>query len=296
MNAPAALGDTSRLRGGPIMRYGGKGHIPSRLLPRFPRAKLYAEPFFGAGSVFYALPPGTYERHAVNDLDRSITTFFRCLRDRPDDLVRVCEATPYARDEFIACLEPSNDELEEARRVWVRSRQGFSGNATTAGDWSRTSGDGTSWNPSKASSRLRALGSYAARLRDVAIDNVDAAAFVRSWGKPGAFLYCDPPYVHEGRCRGGGGGKGWYAHEMTDADHRRLAASLREAVEKGAKVAVSGYATPLYDELFAGWRTFSFDTPSSAAHAGATRRTEVLWMSYPAGDEIGATPPRLELA
>lgn len=92
------------------------------LVPHFAPARVYAEPFFGAGSVFYRIPPGTYEREAVNDLDASLVTFFRVLRDRTDELLRACELTPYARDEFAAALAHSDDPLEEARRVWVRHR------------------------------------------------------------------------------------------------------------------------------------------------------------------------------
>lgn len=108
--------DTSGLVGGPIKRNGAKGKVAPYLVPHFAPARVYAEAFFGAGSVFYRLAPDVYERIAVNDLDRSIVTFFRVLRDRTDDLVRACEFTPYARDEFIAALERSDDDLEEARR------------------------------------------------------------------------------------------------------------------------------------------------------------------------------------
>ena len=278
--------DTSGLVGGPIIRYGGKGRIAQHLLPHFAPAKVYAEPFFGAGSVFYRIPPGTYEREAVNDLDASIVTFFRVLRDRADDLVRVCEATPYARDEFAACLARSDDPLEEARRVWVRTRQGFSGNADSAANWARNVGAENigAWNPRKMNTKLDALRTYAARLRSVAIDNIDAVEFVERWGQRETFVYADPPYVHESRS--GGGEQTDYAHEMTDDDHRRVAASLRAAVERGAKVAVSGYASPLYDELFAGWRTVTLDVAAYAARGDVSRRTEVLWMSYPAAESF----------
>jgi len=279
--------DTSGLVGGPIIRYGGKGRIAQHLLPHFAPAKVYAEPFFGAGSVFYRIPPGTYEREAVNDLDASIVTFFRVLRDRADDLVRVCEATPYARDEFAACLARSDDPLEEARRVWVRTRQGFSGNADSAANWARNVGAENigAWNPRKMNTKLDALRTYAARLRSVAIDNIDAVEFVERWGQRETFVYADPPYVHESRS--GGGEQTDYAHEMTDDDHRRLAAACRGAVERGAKVAVSGYASRLYDELFAGWRTIEVDVPLYGARdTKGQRRTEVLWMSYPAAESF----------
>jgi DNA adenine methylase len=278
--------DTSGLVGGPIKRYGGKGRVAHLLVPHFARAKVYAEPFFGAGSIFYKISPGTYEREAVNDLDASIVTFFRVLRDRTDDLVRVCELTPYARDEFRVALEHSDDPLEEARRVWVRHRQGLAGAATTIGNWGRDPGEVNGWGPTKTESKLRFLKAFASRLRSAEIDNIDAADFIEKWGQSVTFIYCDPPYAPETRT-----GK-TYAHEMTTDDHRRLAAALRAAVDRGAHVAISGYPSALYDELFAGWRVTSVDVSLYGARdTKGQRRTECLWMSYPETEALGYVPP-----
>jgi len=261
----------------PLIRFGGKGKNAHHLIPHFPRAVLYAEPFFGAGGLFFRLPPGMYERETVNDLDASLVTFFRVLRDRPEELQRVVDLTPCARDEFAAALEHSPDELEEARRVFIRSRQGFAGQAGNVGNWGRAAGDVDEWMPTKSVRTADRLPLYARRLRNVAIDSIDGAEFVRKWGKAGTFLYCDPPYVPETRK-----GSGDYRHEMTAEDHRRLAAELHAAVERGAKVALSGYPSALYDELFPGWRCERFDVPlHGTRHPDGARRVECLWMSYP---------------
>lgn len=277
----SAAVDTSRLLGGPLKRYGGKGQNAPLLVPHFARATLYVEPCFGAGSVFYRLPPGTYEREVINDVDRSVVTFFRVLRDRTDELVRACELTPYARDEFATALVHSDDELEEARRVWVRGRQGFAGRSERASNWGRDTGDGHNWNPRQTEAKLDELGRYAARLRGVVIDHVDAAEFVDRWGQRGAFVYVDPPYVasvRKGRA---------YAHEMDEADHRHLATALHHAADQGAHVAISGYPSPLYDELFDGWRSVSVDVPlHGVRNQRGQRRTERLWMSYPPEREL----------
>lgn len=260
--------DTSGLVGGPITRYGGKGINAPRLLPHFAPAKVYVEPFFGAGGMFFRVPPGTYEREAVNDLDASLVTFFRALRDQPDELARVIEATPYARDEFIAALERSPDAIEEARRVWVRGRQGFGGKASCAGDWGRNPGATGPWLPAGADSKRSALATYAARLRRVAIDSIDGCEFIDKWGQEETFCYADPGYV-DTDC---------YEHKV---DHRAFAASCIAAVGRGTKVCVSGYPSALYDDLFAGWRTMEFDVSLKGTRdSTGMRRTEVLWCSY----------------
>ncbi len=274
-------GDTSALVGGPIKRCGGKGQNAPLLLPHFAPAAVYAEAFCGACSVFYRLPPGTYAREAINDRDASLVTFFRVLRDRPADLQRVVDATPYARDEFIAALVRSPDELEEARRVWIRGRQGVAGYAVTPGNWGRDPGDIPSWGPSKTEAKRAALQTYAARLRGVCIDSIDGAEFIDKRARPSTFIYCDPPYVAESRTGD------CYEHEMTDADHRRLAVACHGAVGRGSKVAVSGYPSALYDELFAGWRVESINVPHYGTRAAKRqRRTECLWMSYPEAESF----------
>lgn len=280
----AAL-DTTRLRGGPLQRYGGKGNNAPRIVPHFARAANYAEACLGAGGIFFRVPEGTYARAAVNDLDASIATFFRVLRDQPDELVRQCSLTPYSRSEFVVALDRSDDPMEEARRVWIRGRQGFSGKANCSGDWGRNPTGVKVWLPSSAATKLDALHAYARRLLHVAIDCIDGAEFIAKWGREGTMVYVDPPYVASTR-------KGdAYLHELSDDGHRRFAAACHGAVERGARVAVSGYPSALYDALYAGWRRVDFDVPlKSARRRDGQRRTESLWMSYPASEEIGAGP------
>jgi len=278
----AAL-DTTRLVGGPLQRYGGKGINAPRLVPHFARAESYAEACLGAGGVFFRVPEGVYVRAAVNDLDASLVTFFRVLRDQPDELARQCSLTPYSRSEFVAALVRSDDPLEEARRVWIRGRQGFSGIAVCAGNWGRNPGNNSVWLPSSAVLKLDALHAYARRLLHVAIDCIDGAEFIGKWGREGTMVYVDPPYVASTR-------KGdAYLHELNDDGHRRFAAACHGAVERGARVAVSGYPSALYDALYARWRRVDFDVAQRGRGKTPTeRRTESLWMSYPASEEISA--------
>ena len=58
---------------------------------------------------------------------------------------------------------------------------------------------------------------------------------------------------------------------MSEDDHIRLADELRDL--KGA-VIVSGYPSPLYEDLYAGWER----SECAALAHGAAKRTEVLWM------------------
>lgn len=275
--------------GGPICRFGGKGHIARYIIPHFAKAKVWCEPFFGAGGVFFQLPRGVYERFLVNDLHKRLVNFFRVLRDRPEELKEKCELTLYALDDYVEALVPSLDALEDARRFWVLSRYSFSmiSDNATPGRWIRPS---PKWDLFKIDNARRAevnLHDFAWRLRDVIVDNRDALDFIQAYGEnEHVFIYADPPYVHSAR-----NGVG-YEHEMDEATHERLFVRLINAVAEGAKVAVSGYHNALYDRLFRSWRCVEIETALRARtdqHQKRTTRTEVLWMSYPASEEIGET-------
>ena len=102
---------------------------------------------------------------------------------------------------------------------------------------------------------------------------------------PGVLLYVDPPYL--GGTRSGLN----YKHEMSgEQDHRDLADALCVA---RASVVISGYDSPLYSEMYAGWSRAVINT---ATTQGPRRleRTEVLWSNrlFPQGHlfDLGEAP------
>lgn len=86
-------------------------------------------------------------------------------------------------------------------------------------------------------------------------------------------VYADPPYLLSTRTS-----CSRYAHELSDADHVALAAILARLAADGAAVIVSGYPSPLYDRLYAGWETREFQ----AMTRGGVR-TEKVWLSFTPG-------------
>lgn len=250
----------------------------NQLLPLFPPAAMYVEPFFGGGSVFFAIPPGRYRTMVVNDINREVVTFFRVLRDRPKELERVLRLTPHSADEYATAYNPPVDDLDVARRFWMKTRQSFGGIAKQGNGWARSTPDSPV--PERSASVIERLEEYAYRLsRVIEIENRDAIQVIDSYAKPDAFVYCDPPYVLSSRVD-----EDVYAHEMDDNHHRRFAAACNRAREVGAMVAISGYPNPLYDdELFAGWYRTTFEVALRVAPAEARKgvtRTEALWTSY----------------
>lgn len=262
----------------PALRYyGGKWRIAPWIIGYFPEHVCYVEPFGGGGSILWQKAPSSIE--VYNDLDGEVVNFFRVLRERPEDLLRAIHLTPYSREEFQLAYEPTEDDVERARRLYVLSRQGRG---------SCRKQHNTGWRFEKVLSRGQGLPrewsqvdhleDTVARLKQVMIERDDALAVIDRFDAPGTLFYVDPPYVHSTR----GPSSLWeYQHEMSDDDHRRLAEALHGL--KGMAI-VSGYHSELYSEIFAGWRMVQRETTTDRGLAA----TECLWLSPSVDDRSQA--------
>ncbi|MFN3834157.1 MAG: DNA adenine methylase [Allorhizobium sp.] len=251
----------------PVLRWhGGKWRIAPWVISHFPPHRVYVEPFGGAASVLLQKPRALSEIY--NDLDRDLVRMFRVIREEPTELARAIALSPFARDEYRELYEPADDDLEATRRFIVRSFMGMNskGALTRSGFDART-------NPDGFTSRLRAMvdlpeqiALVAGRFLHVVIENTDAAKLVQRYDRDDALIYLDPPYVAETRS-----GK-YYNHEMTDAAHTALLASIDAS---RAMVIISGYPSELYDNAMRGWHRVE----TKARTDGAKARTEVLWIN-----------------
>jgi DNA adenine methylase len=258
----------------PILRYhGGKWLLAKWIIKNFPKHRVYIEPFGGAGSVLFQKPRCYAE--VYNDLDGELVNVFRCVRDRGLELKSKLELTPFSRDEYKLSFDLCDDPLEQARRTVMRSYMGFGSNSLCreikSGFRSNSNRSGTTpahdWK-----NYPDALVALIERLRGVVIENRDAVELIHRHDGPETLHYCDPPYVHDTRSQKMHGRHG-YNHEMTDDQHRILAAALGGL---SGKVIVSGYHSKLYDEIYSGWRRVE----RKALADGALDRIEVLWMNY----------------
>src|SRR3546814_17290747 len=104
----------------PVIRYhGGKFRLAPWVIQHFPPHRCYVEPFGGAAGVLIQKPRAYAE--VYNDMDGDIVNLFRVLRSQGASamLTEALALTPYARDEFDAAYEPTDDPVERARRPHV---------------------------------------------------------------------------------------------------------------------------------------------------------------------------------
>lgn len=255
----------------PIRYYGGKWRLGNWITAQFPPHTCYVDAFAGGASVLLQKPAATHE--VMNDLNGDVVNFFQVLRRHTEQFIREVELTPYSRLEHRLAHQPTDDPLERARRFYIRCWQSFgSGVGQSMTGWRFVIGrDGSDTTPISTWNQVEHLWEAAARLKLVQIECDDALKVLSRFDAPGTLFYLDPPYVHSTRNDRNVKGKG-YAHEMSDDDHRVLAERARQLA---GMVIVSGYPSPLYDELFAGWERIDCQT----MNVQSTEQTECLWLS-----------------
>lgn len=254
----------------PVLRYhGGKWNLAPWIISHFPPHRIYVEPFGGAASVLLRKPRVYSE--VYNDLYGEVVNLFRVLRNpaQARELIRLVALTPYSRQEFEEAYIADGDPIEQARRTLVRSFLGFGAFSAAGGRTGFRTGFRRS-GPAAANDWRHyppVLAEAVERLRGVTVENRPAVDVIATYDDPTALFYVDPPYPLSTR-----GTNAWYAHEMTDDDHRTLATALHACA---GMVVVSGYACDLYDrELYADWQRVERATHGD----GARDRTEVLWI------------------
>lgn len=264
----------------PVIRYyGGKWRIADWVISHFPRHRCYVEGYGGAGSVLIKKKPARVE--VYNDLNGEMVNLFRVLRDevlaaRLRELLRL---TPYARDEFLACYELSDDPVEQARRTVVLAMQ--SHNPAKAlnrkRNGYRTASSGHHVLPRDFAEHTEALGAITQRLKGMIIENRTARNICEQHDRPTTLHYLDPPYPGSTRSTN----KNYYTHELRGMDaHREL---FEWSNRLSGMVVLSGYQCQEYEDWFggAGWekRTKITQTGAFCGGAKSAAATEVLWLN-----------------
>jgi DNA adenine methylase len=86
----------------PISYYGGKQSMLKHILPIIPEHRIYVEPFFGGGAVFFGKEPSKVE--VINDYNSNVVVFYQQLKTNFAELKKLIDATPYSRDTYKSAL------------------------------------------------------------------------------------------------------------------------------------------------------------------------------------------------
>lgn len=271
----------------PALRWhGGKWRMAPWVISHFPSHRVYVEPFGGAASVMLRKPAIPAE--VYNDLDMTVVTLFRVLRDpvKALELQRRLRLTPFARAEFDWSYEAAVDDIDRAHKTIIRSFMGFGSDSVTR---SCRTGFRTKLSDERAlpsqswSSFWEAVPSFTDRFSGVTIENKPALEIIDRYDMPQTLFYLDPPYLHGTRSSLVGRSKRThgYTHEMSDDDHGQL---LDRINAMSGMCIISGYPSPVYDASLSEWRRVE----RKAMADGARARTEVLWLNPAATEQLAS--------
>jgi DNA adenine methylase len=256
----------------PISYYGGKQSMLKHILPLIPDHKIYVEPFFGGGAVYWAKEPSKTE--VINDVNANIVNFYEVLKHSFFSLRDKIEATLHSRLTYKSAMVIYNcpwlfDRTIRAWAFWVVTNQGFS---CKIGAWGYDRDKRAKTIANKVEAFKEVLTD---RMRTTQVEQNDAHKVIASRDSLETFVYADPPYIDTNQ--------GHYGGYMAEHFKRDLDA----LVAMKGKFLLSTYPSAVLDGYIKkyGWYSRPIDKPLCAGN-GATiskrkRKVEMLTANYP---------------
>lgn len=255
----------------PISYYGGKQRMADIILRLMPAHKIYVEPYFGGGAIFFS--KGKSYLEVINDINGNLVNFYQVMKDRFDELNYEIEHTLYSEElhkkAFNIYKHPRGySKIKRAWAFWMITNNSFS--CKIGGGWKFDNGTGGSHQGVANRNKTVEFKFYKDRLKHVQISQRDALTVINNRNTEDTFLYLDPPYPKSDQ----GHYKGFKISDLIE-----LLNLL--SLFKG-KFILSNYALP---ELvgFANnqkWNILYFDMRLSAAKNTGRRKTEILIANY----------------
>jgi len=220
-----------------LRRLGNKKKVAKLIIPHFPPHKIYIEPFFGAGGMFFQKPKAKY--NIVNDLDSDVFNLFQVVMNQKKELEKAFYMMPIHSDllEYWKVNEETEPIPKALRFLFLSNFTMFGlGGAMRMG-----ASRGTNTNDFYENIELTF-----SMLKNVNFLNDNFVKFFKLYsldnriGKGESsktFIYCDPPYLGTGDN---------YSNSFTEQDTIDLFDTL---IKTGCKFAISEFDNPIILEL-----------------------------------------------
>lgn len=261
----------------PFGYFGSKNKIALQLCRELPKHNCWVEAFCGSAALTLAKPPAPIE--VINDIDSEIVNVFKQLRNNYDELYKVIELTPYAKEELIyARIKDEDDsDLERARKFLVQAMfavNGLFGKEQGGFSYSQSySRNGKDARVSRWYNLKERLEKVVERLRWTRVENKDAIELLEMFvNRPATLVYLDPPYLGD-RAKG-------YANDANDETYHKKMLELANKAK--CMIFISGYENDLYDKFLTkkkGWERRTIDTITKNTKGQGHDRQEIVWMN-----------------
>lgn len=252
---------------------GGKQFLLPELLKRVPKEfEIYWEPFFGGGSLFFALKP---QNAFLSDINYKLINFYVILKDSLPDLIKDLQTHEYTKQYYYNARKEFNHPgiplLREASLFLYFNKTCFNGlyRENQKGEFNTPMG--AYKNPNWCDMQALAFASQA--LQPAYLD-ICSFEEMLPYINSGDFYYLDPPYYKT---------YDKYSKEgFSEAKHRELFDFCVAVHEKGSKFMLSNSNTEfvrnLYDEFNIEEIQNSRSISSKKSNRG--KETELLIRNY----------------
>ena len=297
----------------PVSRVGNKTPILHIIYNLFPlKYGRFIDVFGGSGSVLLG-KPNMDAFEVYNDFDRNLVNLFRCMKDRPQAVIRelgFCNLN--ARDDFEVCKRffdheifddrylaeemeltqimlpsPQAKEIEELRLRYAQDydvRKAALFMKKLRYSYS-SSGKSFSCQPFDIRKLFRLIQQLESRMANVVVENQDFETLVRHYDREDAFFYLDPPYYST---------EDMYDVGFEESDHKRLRWLL--CTIKG-RFLLSYNDCPEIRELYKGFEIFDFTRTHSMAqrYDAGKEFKELLIANYDFYERVKRFPIQMNL-
>lgn len=246
-----------------LLRLGNKQRIAMDIQKYFPQHKIYVEPFFGAGGMFFNKPK--VKHNIVNDLDADVFNLYQVVLNQKEDLMELYKVTPYHSDLSKHWAKHKEYEpLKKAMRFLFLSNFVLNGRGYNLSYGAAACGRRTTEDFKILLDKTFDL------ISGVQFMNVDFRKFFNNFQiretEEQHFIYCDPPYLGTGDN---------YSHSFTEQDSSDLFNLL---IQSKCKFALSEFDHPFIIEQAQrnGLNTIIIGERQNLKN----RRTEILITNY----------------
>lgn len=239
---------------------GGKKLLRKKILEQFPAEYgRYIEVFGGAGWVLFA-EERKVNLEVYNDMDGRLANLFRCVKYHAEALQKELDWALNSREQFFDAKEEARGltDIQRAARFFVLIKESYGTDCRTFAVRGIDLG--------KAADYLRAVSQ---RLKRTVIECVDFERLLKTYDRPDALFYLDPPYFRAEK---------YYAAGFDKEDHMRLHDALSSI--KGRFI-LSYNDCREARELYKGYHIVSTDRSDNLALKSASRRyNELIIKNY----------------
>ena len=183
----------------PITYYGGKQQLASTIIEMIPAHRVYVEPFFGGGAVFFA--KGKSYLEVINDINDNLVTFYEVCQDAVlfaqlyDRVQHTLHSERYYKTayEIWQGKKTGGGKVDKAWAVWLVTNMSFSG--SPSGGWKWDNGTAGSHSGIVMEHYRQAFTpALHERLKNVQISCRDASLVIQQRDREETFFFLDPPY------------------------------------------------------------------------------------------------------